>query len=52
MALRGKVRLQQQKRNGSGNSVMHTENVARGANWEFPKCKGGQGVYNVLTFQV
>ena len=28
--------------------VLHTENVARGANWVFPKCKG---VYNVLTFQ-
>ena len=22
-------------------SVMHTENVAGGANWEFPKCQGG-----------
>ena len=22
-----------------------------GANWEFSKCKGGQSVYNVLTFQ-
>ena len=33
------------------NSVMYTENVAGGANWEFPKCKGGQNVYNVLTFK-
>ena len=23
-------------------AVIHTENVARGANWEFPKCKGGE----------
>ena len=28
-------------------SVMHTENVAGGANWEFPKCKGGHSEYNV-----
>ena len=32
-------------------SVLHTENAARGANSEFPKCRGGEGVYNVLTFQ-
>ena len=30
---------------------MYTENVAGGADWEFPKCKGGQSVYNILTFQ-
>ena len=23
-----------------GTAVRHTENVAWGANWEFPKCKG------------
>ena len=33
-------------------SVIHTENVAKGANLEFPKCGGGgQIVYDVLTFQ-
>ena len=36
-------------------AVMHTKNVAggaRGANWEFQKCKGGE-VYTmyILTFQ-
>ena len=30
---------------------VHTENVARGANWQLPECKGGQSVNNVLTFQ-
>ena len=25
-------------------AVMHTENVARGANWEFSKCKGAKGI--------
>ena len=29
---------------------MQPKNVAGGQN-EFPKCKGGQSVYNVLTFQ-
>ena len=35
----------------SCNPMIHIGNVAGGANWEFPKCKGGQNLYNVLTFQ-
>ena len=27
--------------------VLHTENVARGANREFPKCRGGAKVYTM-----
>ena len=37
---------------GTVSAGLHTENVARGANWEFQKCRGGgQGAYGVLTFQ-
>ena len=35
---------------GADNVAGGADNVARGANWEFPKCKDGQSVYNVLTF--
>ena len=31
-------------------SVLHTDHVARGET-EFPKMWGGEGVYDVLTFQ-
>ena len=29
--------------------MLHTENVARGTNWEFQKCRGGasKGAYDV-----
>ena len=31
--------------------MLYIENVAGGANQEFPKCRGGERLYNVLTFQ-
>ena len=32
-------------------TVLHTEDVAVGGETEFLKCRGGKGVYDVLTFQ-
>ena len=34
-------------------SVLHTENMAGGANWVFPRCRGREGkvLYDVLTLQ-
>ena len=31
-------------------SVSHTESVARGGQTEFPKCRGGKGVYGCVNF--
>ena len=31
--------------------MLHTENVARGGKLRGPKCRGVEGVYDVLTFQ-
>ena len=32
-------------------TLMHAENMARGGQIEFPKCREDEGIYDVLTFQ-
>ena len=32
--------------------MLHTENVARGTNWEFPKCRGGGGGASKGTYDI
>ena len=41
----GRTKLIQEIR-GYPHRVIHTENLAGGANWEFPKCRGGE-VYTI-----